>query len=257
MRMMAQAMHSHSQCVDELLPSCSQPTERDRSCVENRQLRHPLTSMLAVGARCKYGFPQAVVLDPCRRAKSGLAGFPIDTGLFRLTCPHLVQAIDEWEREGAVRELNARVDAAPALQASLNEAHDAHRTVRRGLVGEQQCATFDADQQTSVVLNSGLAGVTRREPPDAKCLHAQVADVLCRGEKNAVGLAVLDGLRARGVDPSGGCRCWQQCDETHAPTADSWEYTPQKNKQRLRTTIARRKALRKASRARTVDIRRP
>ena len=60
---------------------------------------------------------------------------------------------------------------------------------------------------------------------------------------NAVGKAVLDGLEARGVDPSGSDVCGEQC----AGCAGGWRYTPRKNKQKLRTTRARHKKLRELS----------
>ena len=77
---------------------------------------------------------------------------------------------------------------------------------------------------------------------DVKCLHAQLADELLSRD-NAVGKAVLDGLEARGVDPSGSDVCGEQC----SGCVDGWRYTPRKNKQKLRTTRARHKKLRELS----------
>lgn len=58
---------------------------------------------------------------------------------------------------------------------------------------------------------------------DAKCLHAHVADALMRGRgANAIGRATLDLLESRGVNTSGGDRCFEQCDYTAEETKDSW-----------------------------------
>ena len=75
-----------------------------------------------------------------------------------------------------------------------------------------------------------------------QCLHAQLADELLSRD-NAVGKAVLEGLEARGVDASGSDVCGEQC----SGCVDGWRYTPRKNKQKLRTTLAPHKKLRELS----------
>lgn len=42
---------------------------------------------------CKHGFPQAFVFHPSKTT--------FNSGLFRLTCPLLVKAVDEYEAQGA------------------------------------------------------------------------------------------------------------------------------------------------------------
>jgi hypothetical protein len=224
-----------------LTAHCAAPTEEDRRCIEERQLRHPISAMVAVGKRCKYGFPQALALDPCARRKFGLGGHPIDGALFRLTCPHLVKGIDEWEAEGAVRAFNRRVGEEARLLAAADDANAAHRTIRRALVPAAERESYEGHPVLNVILNSGLAGNNKKG--DIKCLHAQLADGLCRGD-NAVADAVLEGLQSRGVDPAGGCSCWQQCDLAHAAGPESWAYQPRKNRQKLRATTVRRQTLR-------------
>ena len=88
--------------------SVEPPEERDRAIVEGRQLGHAV-SMVAVGRRCRHGVPQAFVWNPSRRHTHRKSGdkFPLEGGLFRLSCPLLVKAIDEWEAEGAVNEINS------------------------------------------------------------------------------------------------------------------------------------------------------
>lgn len=227
---------------------CTPASADDVACIEERQLKHPISAMIAVGHRCKYGFPQALALDPLGREKYALGGHPVDAALFRLTCPHLVKAIDEWEAEGAVRAFNKDL-AADAEWARSNDAVNAqHRLIRHALVGsEEKRAELERHPVLSIILNSGLAGLTK--PGDVKCLHAQVADSLCRGD-NAVANAVLAGLRERGVDPEGGCSCWQQCDLKHELGPESWQYQPVKNRQKLKATAERRRKLNSAGKAR-------
>ena len=88
-------------------------TTDDRRVIEERQLEHQV-NLLAVGMRCKHGCPQAFAYDSLSRPgamvvqKGGQKtrvkprSIPLESHLFRLSCPLLVKAIDEWEREGAV-----------------------------------------------------------------------------------------------------------------------------------------------------------
>lgn len=81
------------------------PTEAsagDLRSIEERQLRHKAGTLVTVSPPCRYGFPQAFAFDPC--------GHKVSSGLFRLSCPKLVQAIDELEDEGGIEEVNARLE---------------------------------------------------------------------------------------------------------------------------------------------------
>lgn len=77
------------------------PTEGDMRCIQERQLRHP-AGTVAVSSPCRHGFPQAFAFDP--------VGHKLSSGLFRLSCPLLVQAIDELEDEGGIEDVNARLE---------------------------------------------------------------------------------------------------------------------------------------------------
>jgi len=234
---------------------------------------------LAVGARCVHGHPQAFVWDPLARFHGGRARrAPLDSGLFRLSCPLLVQAVDRWEAEGAVRQLQAEVDegrVSECSRADLEEANRRHALARRALVGSrleealQRSREADAaapppppprrkrtgagaksgarppralsrEELSELVLNSGVAGQSPSKP-EVKCLHAQLADHLCRDHSNPLGEAILSGVAARGVAVHGDSQCHQQCDCGVAREAATWWYTPVKNKQKLFTRLERRK----------------
>lgn len=237
----AEAQGGLVETLGAMTASCTRASEDDVACIEERQLQHPISAMVAVGTRCKYGYPQAIALDPLGREKYGLGGHPVDAALFRLTCPHLVKGIDEWEAEGAVRAFNKGLAADEGLAASNDRVNEQHRSIRRALIAsDERRAELEAHPVLSIILNSGLAGLTK--PGDVKCLHAQLADGLCRGD-NAVADAVLAGLAGRGVDPQGGCSCWQQCDRAHELGPASWQYLPVKNRQKLKATVERRRKL--------------
>ncbi|CAN0211412.1 unnamed protein product, partial [Ectocarpus sp. 8 AP-2014] len=91
-------------------------TEGDLHCIEERQLRHKAgASSRSMGVSpnpCRHGFPQAFAFDPC--------GHKVSSGLFRLSCPLLVQAIDLLEDEGGIEDVNARL----ASEEGLREVRD-------------------------------------------------------------------------------------------------------------------------------------
>jgi len=241
------------------------PTPADRRVIEERQLGNRV-NILGVGMSCKHGCPQAFAFDslarpgavyrgPGEQPRSKPRALPLDAGLFRLSCPLLVQAIDEWEREGAVVQLNARVaaDGTGALPSALGDAHRKHAAARRALFGRRLNATLSSAPPGAFVrtmqgvaalghvLDSGIAGQTRGKQ-DVKCLHAQAADYLCRNRDNAIGGLVLAELGRRGVDVRGNSQCCNQCDLA-TPLEDArrgWWYEPRKNKWKLRQKARRR-----------------
>ena len=214
------------------------PSAADAAVVEERQLGHP-ANMVGVPAvsLCRHGYPQAVLQDP--------GAHKFGAGMLRLTCPHLCEAIDAWEAEGAVRALSAELLAEDANRDALRKVNERHAATRKSMVQGEALARAEARLGTDTVrrvLDSGITGLTPSKLDDVKCLHAQLADELLSRD-NDVGKAVLDGLAARGVDPSGSEKCGEQC----SGCVDGWRYTPRKNKQKLRATRARHKKLRELS----------
>ena len=214
------------------------PSADDAAVVEERQLGHP-ANMVGVPAvsLCRHGYPQAVLQDP--------GAHKFGAGLLRLTCPHLCEAIDAWEAEGAVRALSADVLKEDSNRDALARVNARHAATRRAMVRGEALKRAEARLGAATVrhiLESGITGLTPSKLDDVKCLHAQLADELLSRD-NAVGRAVLDGLEKRGVDASGSDVCGEQC----SGCVDGWRYTPRKNKQKLRTTRAWHKKLRELS----------
>ncbi|CAM9603549.1 unnamed protein product [Ectocarpus fasciculatus] len=215
-------------------------TEGDLRCIEERQLRHKAgasSRSMGVSNPCRHGFPQAFAFDPC--------GHKVSSGLFRLSCPLLVQAIDLLEDEGGIEDVNARLASEEGLREDFMAVNLAHGMLRRRLVTPDKMGLVEetiGKEGAGRFLDSGITGVTPGKVRDAKCLHAHVADALMRGRSaNAIGRATLELLEARGVRTDGGDRCSEQCNYRVEETADSWRYTPQKNKQKLQMRKVRRK----------------
>lgn len=266
--------------------SITPPTDEDLQTL-SRQLGNQADNICGVGLRCKHGFPQAFAFDPTgrnlfqgnkkRRSK-------LESGMFRLSCPKLVQAIDEWEAQGAVRLVNeeviasavansaaatddgvdgddavarnqlrvaySRVALGPNLAALLEQAHSGHAAARHELLGERlptllADAAADGPEQLAIVehvLGSGVAGQTRTKT-DIKCVHAQVADGLCRSNANGVATELLQRLEERGVDVRGDGVCMSQCNPaiSEDEARQSFWYEPIKNKWKLRKRNAMRR----------------
>jgi hypothetical protein len=67
-------------------------SDEDIACIEQRQLGHPITCAGGPRQKCAHGFPQAFIFHPTKTT--------FNSGLFRLSCPLLVKAVDEFEAQG-------------------------------------------------------------------------------------------------------------------------------------------------------------
>ncbi|CAK9049250.1 Hypothetical protein SCF082_LOCUS27302, partial [Durusdinium trenchii] len=220
-------------------------TEADVDCLEQRHLfLRPGQSWdlqrRAVGAghRCRHGWPQAVVVDPI---------WPDHClgDLVRLTCPLLVEAIDAYERQGALRGYNARLQEDEEWKAHLRDAHVAHRALRQQLLSErpEEMAKVRARMGTQLVeliLQTGLCGMKfDQDLVDVKCLHAQVGDELTRGS-NPVGRQVLADLAEAGVEIEGNELCCDHCNVQVPLSEARWTLSVAKNKLGKRLRRVRR-----------------
>jgi len=263
--------------------SISTPSVDDISIVEERQLGHKVNGIVGVGLRCRHGVAQAFARDPIRRARNDgrkAPDMPLDSSLFRLSCPMLVQEIDKWEAEGAVVHMNAEATGQswrgqrprwqtphapahqePIVEASSDEpltalarglttAHVEHAAARLEILGKGRLDALleDSPKDSSkgklmrTILRSGIAGQLPTKI-DVKCFHAQIADHLCRSESNAVGRLILQRLKTRGVDVHGTADCFNQCNlfKSRAEAETGWWYTSVKNGQKLRKRHVNRK----------------
>lgn len=137
----------------------------DRAVVE-RQLGRTPRAFLRVAYRCPFGAP-AVTLQ----APYDSVGEPFPT-TFYLTCRHLVAAVSRLEAAGGIERWTTAVASDDALAASLREATEEQRAVRRELAGGQ------VGQEGGASLELGIGGASR--PEKLKCLHAHVAFALAR-----------------------------------------------------------------------------
>ena len=133
----------------------------DRALVE-QQLGRPPRALRRVAVRCPYGLPAVT-----EQAPFDASGEPFPTTYY-LTCPYLVAAVARLEAAAGVERWSGRARHEPELAASLAQANDEQRTLRRELAG--------AHEHPSLEL--GIAGSGR--DGSLKCLHAHAAFALAR-----------------------------------------------------------------------------
>jgi exopolyphosphatase/guanosine-5'-triphosphate,3'-diphosphate pyrophosphatase len=127
--------------------------------IVREQLGREPTTPFTVVARCSNGHPLVIRNEPF-----DAEGHPFPT-LFWLTCPAAAKAVSRLESEGAIAELNRRIETEYDLAAAVARAHEEYARERaRGHPGAE---------------SQGGVGGTRT---GVKCLHAHYANHLAGGD---------------------------------------------------------------------------
>ena len=100
-----------------------------------------------------------------------VAGEPFPTTYY-LTCRHLVAAVSRLEAAGGVERWTEAARTDPELLASLEQATELQRRLRRSL------ANGESGRDEGASLDLGIGGAAR--PERLKCLHAHVAFALAQ-----------------------------------------------------------------------------
>lgn len=218
------------------------PSSMSQATIADRQLNvKKVSGMLAITKnKCKYGFPQAFVRYPVTPHGSG----GISSGMIRLSCPHLVKAVDNYERNGGIESFNSILnednEQGKTLRSNFQDINLSWQRIRKQALTNEETEFLNSQLGTvkaNNLINSGIIGITLDKIDDVKCLHAHIADTLIRGENcNKIGSLALMKLEEQGIDVRGCDKCYQQCDSSHVRTDDSYYYLPTKNKQKLRTS---------------------
>jgi hypothetical protein len=235
---------------DTLFPN-SAPIQSIDTRVLQRQTGQINPSKAAIGVpkicQCRHGFPQAFAMDPVPpNTDVGTTTNRMNSGLVKLTCPHLVRAVDTLEDEGLIQSWNN--EKVEEWWDDIQSAHKVHADTRQSLLpseeDRQSIASKLGERGLEAFMDAGVAAASRNSK-DFKCLHAWLGDDLFRGP-TPMGEAIREELHARGIDPTGTKKCNLACDPTIILTDNTLPPpSPPKprNKQRLRTgkEIQRRK----------------
>ena len=155
------------------------PTARDLEVIRWQIGRTP-RGVVAIARDCPYGYPQVTVNKALLRRDSGFEVFPT---LFWLTCPYLVREVGKLEARGLVKHFEEKVTRDPALWKKYERAHEEYRRERLSLLSPEE-EGFLREVGAWNAVETGIAGL--RNPRRVKCLHAQLAHYLARGN-NPIG----------------------------------------------------------------------
>ncbi len=168
-------------------------TDRDLAVVA-WQIGRPPRGVVGIAVTCPYGFPQ-VTVNQLVLAREG--AFELFPNLFWLTCPFLVAEVGRLEAAGGVGAAERHIMNDPHLAAAYARAHRAYAEERRRIVSDDDRA-FLREVSAEQAVDTGIGGL--RNPRRVKCLHAQLAHFLARGE-NPVGRWVAAQLPAPACPP--------------------------------------------------------
>lgn len=127
------------------------------------------------------------------RVASVVNGRPFPT-LYWLIDPAINYRIDRAEARGTIAQLQARVDADPALQSAMASDHRRHIARRESFLRATERAHLDASGQWPAIRERGIGGIA--DFTRIRCLHTWYAAHLV--EANAVG-AMLEALWVEGM----------------------------------------------------------
>lgn len=193
----------------------------------------------------------------------------MNSGLLKLSCPLLVNAIDAMEDDGYIANFTSKVQANEFWKESVQESHKKHADARQAILTAKSTSSDNVndslnllkqklgDRGANAFLNSGIAGSTV-DKPDVKCLHAWMGDYLFHTASNKnidvdgdqhehlLGAAIASTLaQERQVSLCGTPDCHRYCN----PQAVSVEGPPKaRNKQRLKTRKEKDRRKRKKER---------
>lgn len=184
----------------------------------------------------------------------------MNSGLLKLTCPLLVNAIDRLEDDGYIANFTSQVQIEEEWKQSCQTRHQTHADARKAILSTKSELDDNGDsisilrqklgdKGADAFLNSGIAGATA-EKPDVKCLHAWMGDYLFHAaddgdnREHFLGEAIASVLQERNIPLTGTSDCHQFCN----PSSSGAPVPKPRNKQRLKTQKEKDRRKRKKER---------
>ena len=222
------------------------------TCINQTEQTAPANALLGKPSKskCKHGYTQVYSLDPMPSNKYGMDR--LNSGLIKLTCPLLVNAIDVMEDDKFMNEINAKlmIDSEEnELVTCMNDAHKVHAETRKELIfGDDNSDSIEESDNYKLLISklgergakyfieAGVAGANPlSKKVDVKCLHAWLGDYLMRSDtiaEHPIGDMIVNELEKRGVDISGTEDCHAICSGCSADTSISVQIPIPRNRQR-------------------------
>jgi hypothetical protein len=183
-----------------------EPAPADLECISGRQLGSPVPGAFAVDRdKCRYGYSRAFVRLPVSDVTD-----ECNSGMIRLSCPHLVKEIDLFEKNGGIEKINSVLNNESSefgrmLKSNFLDINASWKQIRNDVSVDSDKAkalNYLGSEQYRHFFSSGFIGITETKVNDVKCLHAHLADYLLRGN-NLIGQWVHDELDKKNVSVSG------------------------------------------------------
>lgn len=222
------------------------------TCINQTEQTAPANALLGKPSKskCKHGYTQVYSLDPMPSNKYGMDR--LNSGLIKLTCPLLVNAIDVMEDDKFMNEINDKLIAGNEenkLIKCMNDAHKVHAETRKELIfGDDNSDSIEESDNYKLLISklgergakyfieAGVAGANPlSKKVDVKCLHAWLGDYLMRSDtiaEHPIGDMIVNELEKRGVDISGTEDCHAICSGCSADTSISVQIPIPRNRQR-------------------------
>ena len=156
-------------------------TDDDRRYVADALGREP-KGLVEIAARNRSGQPLVITNHPL--VQEGERWLPFPT-LYWLVDPALCSAMSEIERTGGVKEIEAALQADPALLGAFHSNQRSYAVHRWSLLSETERAYAVDNGIAEVLRDSGIGGVANRDA--VKCLHLHAAHHLATEGGTTVG----------------------------------------------------------------------
>lgn len=157
------------------------PAGASETATVRRQLERTDAEISAVARHCRFGYPQVIFHPPWHAGR-------IHPSLFWLSCPWLVQLIDQYESTRCIK----------ALEEELRDDRGLADRFRRE---QKEFNRYLARQSREIPLPANVAGRLRglhvggsADPLTVKCMHAHLAVTLA-GHSTVPGRRALAWLR--------------------------------------------------------------
>jgi len=189
--------------LQKYFPKATNIDEKSLHCIESRQRFSPTPDIFAIDKeRCQYGFPRAYVRYPFSKTWQ--------TGFIRLSCPHLVKAVDKLEDEGGIERFDKLLQDHENLQSdelveNFSKVNNTWNQIFNDLLTDfMRKLGFERfkDEPFKFLFDTGFIGIRKDDTDHVKCLHAHLADHIVRGD-NKIGEMVEKELMNKGVSTKG------------------------------------------------------
>jgi hypothetical protein len=161
--------------------TCGNFSDKDIGIIK-KQLKRRAVSICEIFKRCRYGFPQIILLNPLKETGGSMQiNHEAISNLMWLTCPYLNNEIHELENSAYIKKIKKIIQNDKAFKDMMTDAHANYYFFRNDLFNRNSVPVMEKDRE---LFKNGIGGM--RDMTAIKCLHLHFCHYnLCR--KNIAG----------------------------------------------------------------------